>query len=564
MLDPYRMIVVNIVSSAILGLLILFYVYIFPRKKPNYLFLLVLISLLPLISLLRRGTYESGDLSYHATAIFSMYNSFVDGNLIPRWGAELYFGYGSPYHIIMYFFPRLLIAIIHLIGIPMLESIKLFLAGTFILSGITMYFFIKEDFGKKAGFFAGVFYLFAPYHFVDMHFRVDLGEMACFALIPLSLLCSLKLFKKQNFLWIALNAVILSLLILSHQAIALIFFPFLVLYSLFLFFTNKLNKKLLFLYPFSWTIGILLSAFYWMPILLEGGRYTWTHFIFGNSGRISFQNLSDYLYSPWMGGFLFQGPTGHLSFTLGYMHWVIFAFALLLLFKKRLVENKKILLFFVISFLIFFLMMQKISSPIWEAIPLMHYAQNSSRFLLLLVFFISSIAGIVASHIKSTWIFVLICVFVILSTSLNWGNRRTIPEISSDLYFQKIMASFQSTNSVHSYDLPIWANMEKIPLTRLPIARAQIIKGQGKILEIFINTTKHEYVINTNSDSLIRENTLYFPGWMVFVDNKSVPIFYNNPAIPGVITFNVPAGLHLTRVEFKNTPIRNVGDRTSH
>lgn len=559
------MIVINLLASMFLGLGLLFYTYVFPKKKVNLLYLLIIISLLPLISLFRKGTYESGDLSYHAAAIFSMYNSFIDGNIIPRWGAELYFEYGSPYHIIMYFLSRMIVVFFHLFGIPMLESLKLFLGLSFVLSGITMYYFVKEEFNEKAGFIAGLFYLFAPYHLVDMHFRVEPGEMGAFVLLPVTLLFTKRLSKKPSFNWIILTALSLTFLILSHQAIALVFFPFLVLYAIYNLTRHKTKKKKIFIAYFaSWIIGILLSAFYTITIVFEGGKYTWVYYIFREQQHIFFRQFSEFFYSPWLGGFLFQGPRGELSFILGYFHWAVLGFSLWLLFQKKLKKNdKQLLLLILISFVILFLMMQEFSKPLWETIPLIKYSQNTFRFLMLLSLFTSIIAGIISQHIKNSYVFVIICILVIISSALNWGNRRVIPTINSDAYFEQSAQSFQSLNNKHDYDLPIWANSKKLELSKPPLAHAQILTGIGSLREVFRNTTHHEYVVFAENNVKVRENTLYFPGWKVFLDKKPIAISYTENEMPGVIILNIPKGLHILDVKFENTPVRNTADAIS-
>jgi len=47
--------------------------------------------------------------------------------------------------------------------------------------------------------------------------------------------------------------------------------------------------------------------------------------------------------------------------------------------------------------------------------------------------------------------------------------------------------------------------------------------------------------------------TFYFPGWKVFVDNKEVPIEFQDPKYRGVITYGVPSGKHTILLKFTNT-----------
>ncbi|MEK7502564.1 MAG: hypothetical protein AAB609_03485, partial [Patescibacteria group bacterium] len=85
LLDPYKMVLVNIIASLFLLGGVVFYRFVYPKKNINLLFLLILISLLPVISILRKGTYESGDLTIHTSFAISFFESLKDGNYIPRW-----------------------------------------------------------------------------------------------------------------------------------------------------------------------------------------------------------------------------------------------------------------------------------------------------------------------------------------------------------------------------------------------------------------------------------------------------------------------------------------------
>src|SRR3990167_11280779 len=111
------MVVVNIISSLLLFGGVLIYRYIYPKKKINLFFLLILISILPIISIFRIGTYESGDFNIHIYRIMSFYDSLKEGILIPSWAAELNATYGNPLFIFNYSLPYYLISLFHFLGI---------------------------------------------------------------------------------------------------------------------------------------------------------------------------------------------------------------------------------------------------------------------------------------------------------------------------------------------------------------------------------------------------------------------------------------------------------------
>ena len=172
------MVFINIMSSlALLGGL-LFYKFIFPKKKINLFFLLILISILPIISIFRNGDYESGDFNIHIYRIMSFYDSLKEGIIMPSWAAELNATYGNPLFIFNYSLPYYIISLFHFIGISFISSMKLYLGLTLYLSGIFMYLWIKELTGNKlAAFTSAIFYIFNPYHLIDVHFSILLQNI---------------------------------------------------------------------------------------------------------------------------------------------------------------------------------------------------------------------------------------------------------------------------------------------------------------------------------------------------------------------------------------------------
>jgi hypothetical protein len=59
------------------------------------------------------------------------------------------------------------------------------------------------------------------------------------------------------------------------------------------------------------------------------------------------------------------------------------------------------------------------------------------------------------------------------------------------------------------------------------------------------------------------ENTMYYPGWEVSLDGKSVPINYLNKIYPGRIVYEASAGKHLVITTLRETPLRSSMDLIS-
>lgn len=558
MVDPYRMVLINIIAVLLVGLGLFTYKKYFPLKKINLFFLLILISLLPLISLLRQGTYESGDLTQNVYKAMSFYQSLSEGNLFPQWAGELNATYGYPLFIFIYPLPFYIISLFHFLGFSLISSVKLLMASTFILSGIGMYMWIKEDFGKLPAFVAAVFYLYAPYHLVDTHFRISIGELVSFSLIPFILLSITKYLQKNSQMWFIATTVTLSLLLLANQAIALVSFGFFVIYAIFIYYRQK-NKsvKNLITLSVSFIFALALSAFYWIPVLAES---QFTHQAI-YSQTIGFVQIHELLYSPWRYGLLFQGPYGELSFIIGYVQLLVLFWVILLLKKNifNTTEKSKII-FFLFLLVLMCLLMLPLSSPLWDNVTILRNFQFTYRLLLFVSLLTAVIAGIVATKINKKIVY-LLCALVILQTILNWGNRGMIPV--NDTYLKKTLP--MSTMSVEGFQpaVPKWTNSSDPWAKVIPDQRLEILEGKAAIKEIKRTSTKHIYTINIERPTTFKENTWYFPGWTIVANNKIIPIDFENPQYPGIITFTLPKGEYHVVLEFKNTDIRTTAQQIS-
>jgi len=479
-------------------------------------------------------------------------------NTIPRWTPEFNVGYGDPYFLFSYFLPYLIGATLHEIGFSFLNSLKILLAGSYILSGITMYRYMKEEFGEKAGIVSSVFYLFTPYHLVDLHFRVTIAENLSFLFLPLILMYTRRNFITPTLKNIFFGALSYSLLILSHQVIALAFIPISFIYGLVVW--SNIPKKTIkqFLpYLVMLFVGFLYSSFYWIPVILEA-KYTQaslTHEI------TVFPTLAQLIYSPWRGGLLFQGPQGELSFLIGYTQILVIFISSIFLWKNKIhKEYRNVFIFFLGLFFSLTILMLSISKPLWSTIPFLSYFQYSYRLLELTCLAIAIIAGLLSIKILKKPMIILICIITMMYTILNWGNRRTLPKVTSDNYFSKELALHPDVGMYLEPSSPIWIDLKKSQVRVARNENIQVISGSAQIKELKRSSVSHEYKITAHSNVVIKENTLYFPGWNVLSDGENRTIEFTNKLHPGIILFSLKKGVHSVIVTYEKTLDRQLGD----
>jgi len=459
-------------------------------------------------------------------------------------------GYGDPHFLFAYFLPYLIPSFFHFIGFSFLISMKLLLAISFLFSGITMFFWVKDELGEKSGFVSAIFYLFMPYHLLDMHFRVTIAENLSFAFLPLILLAIKKNIEYNSKKWFIILSISFTLLILSHQAISVMFLPIMILYSIFIWLRikNRMIKKIAYCF-LSIFFGLLISSFYWLPIVFLA-KFTQQGL---SPASIAFPNFTELLYSPWRFGFLFQGHKGELSYLIGYTQLLIVLLSIYLVLKGKFNKKlKKILLFFLAIAVAIFVLILPISKVIWAITPLLKYSQYSTRLLVPLALCISVIAGIVTKKINKTWFITLLCFLTVIYTLLNWGNRRTIPGINDNYLKQEFNLR---PNGGLEPTSPIWAKLNTFEFNKKTRTNIEVLEGKAIIKESLRTPILHSYRIYAKSNIEIKENTLYFPGWIVTANERGGVINYKSSKFPGVITFKLNKGTYNVDVKFTDLPI---------
>lgn len=556
MIDPYRMVVINITACLIIGVGLIIFKKLFPKKKINYFILLILISILPLISVLRKGTYESGDLTLHSIFLRSFYENLLQGNLIPQWTGYLCGGYGCPNHIFEYPLPFYISSIFHFFGFSYINSIKMLLAFSFIGSGITMYIWMKSQYSKLSGFTAAIFYLFAPFHLSETHFRISVGMILSFVWIPLVFYFTKKSIDKPEIKYIIVNAFCLSFLVMSHPNIALSVIPVLTGYTLiYSIKKSKIYFENLLMLGASLFLSFLYSSFYILPVMTEV-KYTWSYL---TQSTNDFKPFWDHFFTPSLFGLLFQGPNGEFYPLMGYAHIAAIFIAIIFLAKNIFSDiDKKVTYYYLLCFFVMFFMLQSISQPVWNNVPLLNTFILPWRLLIPIAFITSVIAGLIITKINNKKIVILIIVFTIGSTILNWGNRRAIPEDPSayETHYSMYTRFYDKNDpvSVNSAKKML-PNADKIVLKR-PISSLEVLNGSAKYKELERSFTKHSYIIYAKTNVKIRENTFYFPGWTIYANEKEIPLKFRDQNNYGIITFELPKGLHIVELKFLDTEVR--------
>lgn len=543
MTTTYWTVSISLFAFIVFAILLL----IFKRKKNFQVYFLVLASSLPLVSLLRQGVHQSGDFAINISKSMDLWHSLTFGIFPVHWAPLLNANYGYPLFLFTYPLPYYSIALFKLLGFSFIASEKIVIGSVFILSGLSMYFLLRHFLKQTPSLLGSILYLFAPYHLVDMHFRVALGELFAFSILPLVLLGLLK----KNVTLISLSY---ASLLLSHQAISVITTPFLFAFPFFL----KRNQKKFLVSFGGLSIGLLLSSFFWLPVV-EGI----THTIQSKASEVSFESIMLFLISPWRGGFLYQGPIGQLSYPLGFVQIGLLFFTGWLLIKGKLkrVDKKRIIMSFTIFFILFALLFP-VSLPIWKAVPFMTSFQFSYRLMLPMSFIVAIIGAISSSYIKREWIIYILIFLAMLTTILNWGTRAMLSDITDENLFARLPTSTHEGEGLQPA-APKDRDEKNLWEKSVPEQTLSTYKGQSTISKIRRTPTLHEYQVTAHSDSSFVEHTYYFPGWKLYVNDTLYPISWIDSAKSNYIRFKLKKGEYNVILRYEDTLSVSLGNTLS-
>lgn len=506
---------------------------------------LVIVSLLPLVSLFHPGIPATHDGQDHIARIANFYQSLVEGNVVPRWAENLNWGYGHPILMFLYPLPSYVASVFRSFGYTFVDSTKLVFGVTFIVSVVGMYIWLRRLVGTLPATVGALLYGFAPYRFVDLYVRGALGEHVAFAFVPL-------VFYGLSSKRFIITSLAIAALILSHNAVSIMFMPLILLYTVYLYWYETKKSRTFFIRAVGAVLlGISLSAFFWFPAYFEG-KYTLRDIVTKGEFVNRFVPLQSLFYSPWN-----FGGGNEFSKELGIIHWV--GVSGMLWFFGRIREQKQRLFLFCCLILLAgsLFLMNSSAAAIWHAVTFIQKFQFPWRLLSVSVF-ISAVLGAhaFAQIPKSRHMlgFIIVVAATLLLTRQMWRANGFIDK--PDSYYA---GTYNSTTDTGESS-PIWSVRFMEKQYGAPL---EVIDGVAEIREISRTSTRHEYTAAASKQLRVVENTLYFPGWNVFIDGTRPEVQFQDPAYRGLMTFEVAEGKHTVVVQLSDTKVRKLANYVS-
>lgn len=514
------------------------------------LILLFLLSIPSFVRLLRPGYFSMQD-DVQAFRLYEFDKCVKTGQIPCRWIPDGGAGYGYPLFNYYPPLPYIVGETFHLLGLSLIDSVKLLFILGFLGAAFSMYFLVSVLWGKGAGFVSAIFYLYAPYRAVDSYVRGALGEFWALSLVPFLLLGVYLIIARKK--WGEVIVVItLAALMLTHLLTVLMLLPFLVVWGVYWLFKTKNYRSILSLIKAS-LFGLGISAFFWLPALAEKNLVTIntiTQGYFDFKGH--FATLNQLFLSRFWGYGASLFGRSDMSFQIGHLQWIIPTVVMgiaLLLRKKKIISDPFFYFSVILGFLYAFLAHNK-STPIWLALPFMAFLQFPWRFVGLSVLSFSVALGTV--RIKSKFMLVLMTVSVIL---LNVGYFK------EDIWYPAMTDTEKlSPQGITRQNIAGLKDYWPVSGTAFPAKQAPSVptftSGKGLIVSSEIGTNVGRYTIEVNRPSTLEFPVVYFPNWKAFdqVTGEEIPIKISQPL--GLIAFDLPRGQSQVVLKLFDTPIR--------
>jgi hypothetical protein len=329
-------------------------------------------------------------------------------------------------------------------------------------------------------------------------------------------------------------------------------FAFLAVSGAFVLIFSKKLKEIISTYG-AFIVGITLSSYFIIPAVLEE-KYT--------NGYLFTKDVF-YHHFPSLWALLLPNFTdssslriAEISVQIGLFHVLSLFVGIFLLIRNRFEKQYKlIVIFFIVVAVATIVFMQPIAKPLWENVSFIRQFQFPWRFLGVIALTTSILGGFVFSkitYLRKNLYFITLCILIVFSTVYYWR-----PTQGYDNYDQSFYWNYPLTTNYFSEVNTIWMGKEP---TEFPTKRVEVIGGEAQIISTDRKSTKHYYEIIANQPSNILDHTFFFPGWKVYVNENEVPIQFQDPAFPGMITFQIPEGKNIVRVQFEQSKIQQLGN----
>lgn len=516
------------------------------------------------------GLPRSIDGGLHLLRIAALDRHLRSGLFLPRWIPEMLLGYGYP--LGNYYAPAsyYVVEAFHLAGLSFYYAFIAAFVLFVLVAGFGMYTFALEIFGGRrwAALAAAAAYLSAPYLLVNIYNRGALAEAGAQALLPWVLWYAQRVFVARRPEPAALGLALTLALLATMHTISLLFVPILLLaFALALWLRHGRSTARL-----AWTAAALLaamgvSAFFWLPLLLERGFVAQTGF---DIARVVWLPRSAWTWQNFLDKALIYRHTSLRPIRLGSVQLALAALgyaAGLLGWRRGWQQGWQRgwqWLFWGGVAAVSAALVGAWSLPLWND-TILAAAQFPWRMLSILSLPLALFAGGVAALARPRWLQALLAASVVgiilyaQSPRLEWVDlfspatvRLDEPVLALIDRDRGVLGGGEGDSTLQEFR-PRWAE----PILRLKEQPQQDVTPQVTLLSA--NDYDVQMQVSAPGAVSLRMGTLYFPGWTATLNGATILAPYPSTNL-GLLTVDLPAGDHTLTIRWQGTPLETAAN----
>lgn len=536
--------------------------------------LALLIALVAALPLMQEGallnTRGGGDSPFLLQRVQQLTRALADGHFPVRWMPDAAYGYGYPFF--NYYAPlSIYVAVLfRFLGASYTSAIQFSQLTAFLLAAWAMFELARRWlYDDWAALLASAAYTLAPFHLVNIYVRGDsLAEFWAMALYPVVLLAAHCLLRPEKpcaiseraalpLTRIAALALSYAALILSHNISALIFSPFLLLYMLIAALQRRATlRRALLEGGMALLLGLLLSAWFWLPALAETdlvqtGPVTAGYFYYGNHFR------GADLVQP---SFFFDWEVaGQTAFRMGLVQALLIVAGLVVLLWRA--ASRPALIFTVAVLAVATLMITPLSRWLWDTLPLLPYTQFPWRFLSVQALAGALITGALAL-LPGRRLWALMGSVLLLAAMLPSLDVDHVALADADVTPHRLAQYEWFTGNIGTT-----VSAEYLPravqprpyssawLTNGERHAPQVLAGDASVQLVSHRATRQRWQVDVSTGpALVQFPTLYWPGWQARAQGQ--PLAISATPGSGLISAELPAGDYTLELSLGRTPVR--------
>jgi len=511
------------------------------------------------------GIVNANDFLMSVHRTMTLDEAVQQGILFPRFGVDFNFGYGAP---LFQFYPPLAsyigLALVWL-GAGYISATKsvmviALLAGTF---GTYTYgrYLLRNQIAALAAAFC---FLLAPYFMLILYERGAVAEIVAWGILPWLIWTLHRWYQDGHRIDGVLAALMVALLMFAHNATALFIVPgaalLLVLLALI---EHRANRIVAIVIPFA--VGAGLSAFYWLPAMLEVGLTRSNEFMFSGPTAVEHNVVA---WRAIVQSTPFAHYQGEERFRMALWQFVLGTISIVLLvFQRR--RRPAMLALFAGVWIAVLLLQTEWSLFFWENAPYVRMIQFPWRLHGIGVLSTALLVGGALMDVRpdraAMRVLALVGIGALALLPLWLSVTNALPEKSTlwaQLEEKEVTRLSMWERGLNEYALWVDYTLRTVPIGSTGYATPRAADDPGRLSDttspemtiLHDNPERLLLAVNAPEEWTLRLHRAWYPGWRVWADRMEIETAAAGGG--GIVSAEMPAGAYTVEARFGMSSLR--------